>query len=423
MSKIICDICGTSYADTASQCPICGTVRPTEMQSAPDEDNAPEYTYVKGGRFSKGNVRKRNSGREYSEADKPSGTKIGLIVVLIALILIVIAIAAYVVITLTGGNQGDSVTEPAPSQTVTNPCQAIVLPQKEIRLENVGDTILLNVRKSPVNSTDSLVFRSSDPDVVTVDDLGNLKAMKDGTATIIITCGDVMAECQVTVGKIEEPPVLQLDRQEIIFDKQGDTWQFFTGDIVVSDIQWSSDDEGVALISDGLVVAVGEGQTVIHAVYGEHTASCIIKCDFSSEGPDISGGIGEDIGDLGGSGGIGEDIGDLGGSGGGIGEDGGNSGASQNIKMYTTFGQGLYNDYLNAYDVTINAGDRLSFYLHDDNGRLSSVAWSLPEGTTCCRLGEVSNDTDNVLYALAPGNAYLSGSYNGQTIKCYIRVR
>ena len=27
MNKVICDICGTSYPDTADQCPICGYSR------------------------------------------------------------------------------------------------------------------------------------------------------------------------------------------------------------------------------------------------------------------------------------------------------------------------------------------------------------------------------------------------------------
>ena len=27
MSKIICDVCGTRYPDTAEQCPICGHIR------------------------------------------------------------------------------------------------------------------------------------------------------------------------------------------------------------------------------------------------------------------------------------------------------------------------------------------------------------------------------------------------------------
>ena len=68
MSKIICDICGTSYPETASQCPICGCVRPGDFQRVSDEsknegNNASGYTYVKGGRFSKTNVKKRNSGK------------------------------------------------------------------------------------------------------------------------------------------------------------------------------------------------------------------------------------------------------------------------------------------------------------------------------------------------------------------------
>ena len=65
MSKIICDICGTSYPENAKQCPICGCVRPGDVQRvANDYKNEAEvaggYTYVKGGRFSKSNVRKRD---------------------------------------------------------------------------------------------------------------------------------------------------------------------------------------------------------------------------------------------------------------------------------------------------------------------------------------------------------------------------
>ena len=64
MSKIICDICGTSYPETAEQCPICGTARPVDIQGIIPDDEPAEprsgYTYVKGGRFSKANVKKRN---------------------------------------------------------------------------------------------------------------------------------------------------------------------------------------------------------------------------------------------------------------------------------------------------------------------------------------------------------------------------
>jgi hypothetical protein len=68
MNKVICDICGTSYPDTATNCPICGFER-DQMLSVLDEDiflaeesveEAPAA--VKGGRFSHSNVRKRNNG-------------------------------------------------------------------------------------------------------------------------------------------------------------------------------------------------------------------------------------------------------------------------------------------------------------------------------------------------------------------------
>ena len=39
MSKIICDICGTSYPETSEQCPICGTVCPVDISGVVADDN------------------------------------------------------------------------------------------------------------------------------------------------------------------------------------------------------------------------------------------------------------------------------------------------------------------------------------------------------------------------------------------------
>jgi cyclase len=52
MSKIICDVCGTSYPETATQCPICGCVRPGDAKSVKSgvSGTSSGYTYVKGGR-------------------------------------------------------------------------------------------------------------------------------------------------------------------------------------------------------------------------------------------------------------------------------------------------------------------------------------------------------------------------------------
>ena len=65
MNKIVCDMCGTSYPETASQCPICGNAK-SENAVTPADSVSQEsgYAYVKGGRFSHSNVRKRNNGQK-----------------------------------------------------------------------------------------------------------------------------------------------------------------------------------------------------------------------------------------------------------------------------------------------------------------------------------------------------------------------
>ena len=63
MNKIICDVCGTDYPETAAQCPICGCASAGAQTSAGNEaadtDERATHAPVRGGRYSKANVRKR----------------------------------------------------------------------------------------------------------------------------------------------------------------------------------------------------------------------------------------------------------------------------------------------------------------------------------------------------------------------------
>ena len=85
MNKVICDMCGTSYAETASQCPICGYARQEDAKVLydPDSGSDTKFTHVRGGRFSAANVRKINSGKDNSEStydydsDEPENTRGG----------------------------------------------------------------------------------------------------------------------------------------------------------------------------------------------------------------------------------------------------------------------------------------------------------------------------------------------------------
>ena len=102
MSKVICDVCGTTFPETANQCPICGSARNSSAQTGAGDGTIPmeegnAYTYVKGGRFSKSNVRKRNktgqpmqrhSGEPPKKDNNKEGSNKGLVFVVVILLLL-----------------------------------------------------------------------------------------------------------------------------------------------------------------------------------------------------------------------------------------------------------------------------------------------------------------------------------------------
>lgn len=77
------------------------------------------------------------------------------------------------------------------------PCTGITLNESSIRFTN-GSPIILTATLTPENTTDEVVWTSSDNTVVTVTN-GTVYPLKNGTATITATCGSQSATCSVTV--------------------------------------------------------------------------------------------------------------------------------------------------------------------------------------------------------------------------------
>ncbi|MCH5329088.1 MAG: Ig-like domain-containing protein [Coprobacter sp.] len=83
--------------------------------------------------------------------------------------------------------------------TVLQPATAISLNENSLELE-VGDIYDLIETVTPDNTTDVIVWTSSDPDVATVNENGIVTAIKKGETTITATCNEnVSASCTVTV--------------------------------------------------------------------------------------------------------------------------------------------------------------------------------------------------------------------------------
>lgn len=256
MSKIICDICGTVYPDNATACPICGYPRQDSEKAVLDESEVQASSartsgaYVKGGRFSSKNVKKRhkdegvteqpihrtkkpdpsrkaNPVRKSEPARKMESTEMpdvpvwpkrakagnALKVTVAVLAVAVIAVGGYIGWRFYKG--ADAYKRPSTAQT-TSPatapketqqattapiaeiaCVGLSVSDETITFEGPGRAWLLSVVPVPEDTTQNVVYTSSDEKVATVTEQGRVTSVGPGEAVITITCGDSVRECKV----------------------------------------------------------------------------------------------------------------------------------------------------------------------------------------------------------------------------------
>jgi len=244
MSKVICDICGTVYPDTAESCPICGysqfpDVELTEEDLLMDE---PLLTRNKGGRYVEPSGRRKNKEifdydqvnpqdededdededdeeDEELEEEEEDGSKsnVALVIVLVIVIMLLFAAVGFVFFKLFLPTFMDSrrveaptteaiVTEAPETETTTEPtipCTDLILNEAPRSLSSEGQFYLLNVKVLPEDTTDELKYVSGDETIVTVTDGGRIVAVGEGQTTVYIICGRMQINCPVTV-KYEE---------------------------------------------------------------------------------------------------------------------------------------------------------------------------------------------------------------------------
>ena len=379
MSKIICDVCGTSYPETATQCPICGCVRSGDKQPLILDAEVENETYggVKGGRFSKNNVRKRTKSSG-SEPTKSNGDNRGLVITAIILLLAIIAVAIYIAVQLVlpaNQNNGGDPTDPV-VQTV--PCESITLNMESITLDQKDAVQQILVTANPSNTTDEVIFTSSNEAVATVTKDGVVKAVGAGQVVITVKCGDVTKECAVAC--VFD---FRLIRTELKLTFKGQYELLYAGELDLKQITWTSDDETVATITDGTVTAVANGTTTVHGEYMGLKVSCIVTCAFTGEG----------------------------GTGGNVEED-----------KEKPNGEYRIDNMVSSYDTDCIL--ELNNYFHlqivDSNEKqVSGVNWSVSDDTICS-IEVIGNECR--VTALAGGYVTVTAEYEGNTYTCIVRV-
>lgn len=143
----------------------------------------------------------------------------------------------------------------------------------------VGRAIHLKATVSPENVTDkTIVWSSSDESVATVND-GTITTLKIGRTNITASCGMKSASCVVNVVPVEVEEVT-LDKAEASL-KVGETVTLTAtvkpDDATDKTITWSTSDEEIAVVKDGVVTALQVGSATITALAGDKTATCEIS--------------------------------------------------------------------------------------------------------------------------------------------------
>ena len=332
MSKVICDVCGTSFPETAANCPICGCAKaPTAQPVAVDEmqqdlENTTAYNYVRGGRFSKSNVKRTAGGKaperrrpvERGNQNEPQENNKALIAVVVILLLAIIMVVVYIGAKVFLSDLTASPNKETTQSTVADsdstgpdsddqiPCTELKLGSMTIEFNAENEQYMLSVELTPSNTTDKVTFMSADPTIATVDENGLVRPVGYGTTVITAVCGAQTKECNV-ISTVGTPPttvpptqpaptapagfVLKLitykDSGEITISSEGAATLIYkeTNGVKASDITWTTSDPAVVTVKDGKAYGVDRGVATITATIGNQTATCKVICAFDAAEP------------------------------------------------------------------------------------------------------------------------------------------
>jgi len=166
---------------------------------------------------------------------------------------------------------------------VEQPVEAVTILKHSTNMK-VGETENLYAQISPSNADNkSVIWFSSDEQLATVSENGEVKALEAGVLWIKAISEDnteAKDSCKVTV--LQPVNGLTLDESAVTLNSIGQvatlTATVIPEDASNKDVRWTSTNESVCIVSNGTIVAVGEGISVIIAttVDGGYIATCTV---------------------------------------------------------------------------------------------------------------------------------------------------
>ncbi|MBO5477657.1 MAG: Ig-like domain-containing protein [Clostridia bacterium] len=145
--------------------------------------------------------------------------------------------------------------------------------------ENKKMSVAKYVVIDPTNTTDTMSWSSENENVATVDSNGVITAVGKGTTNVVVKVGNYTAKLPVTVTiPLEGVEFKNLDKVELdvttnkVIDISGNV-NLLPAGAEAAGYEWSSSDETVVTVKDGLVTAVGKGTAEITVKVGKFEAT------------------------------------------------------------------------------------------------------------------------------------------------------
>lgn len=170
--------------------------------------------------------------------------------------------------------------------------KAIVIPVTNVALNianttiEEGESLILEATVYPENATNqTITWESSNSSVAVVDSHGNVSAIKAGKAIISVITEDEnkKASCEVTVeAKHVSVSGIRLNKTSLVLvdgDIETLTATVLPDDATNKAIRWTSSNNGVATVDDGVITTIGPGNTSITVTTddGNFSATCLLE--------------------------------------------------------------------------------------------------------------------------------------------------
>ncbi len=190
------------------------------------------------------------------------------------------ALALVIIVGLGGCTPSDSPTDP-PTPIATT----LTLTPTSASLSALGATQQLTAtvldQDGDAMAGQTMVWSSSSADTVSVSTAGLLTAIANGEATITATSGSLTGTVTATVAQVAA--VVVLSDTDLTLSGVGTTETVTATaedsggtELVTSTVTWSSSDEGVVTVVDGLLTAVAIGAATVTAQVGTESAGVTV---------------------------------------------------------------------------------------------------------------------------------------------------